>query len=448
MRTQLLVALAFLCGAEVACAQQWPTSPSLPYAPAPSSAPWIGSYVPSTAPSEVPVLATSPPSISSAPLVEGGEVLSASSTRGRGGSNGICWVSADYLMGWVQSYRLPIPLVTTGSTADAIPGTLGVPGTQVLFGDEVTFGNFYGFQAALGAFCDDDRRFSIEGRGFVLFEDNIRFFLASDANGSPLIARPLYDVDAERPGVAYDAFPNVIAGNVDVQASTKLYGFEVNTRYHSMGTPRLRANALLGFRYLNLEEMLAIHDEFRPLRNNAVTFNGQPITQDDLVRSFDQFNTRNQFYGGQIGGQVYWEEPWFFLNFHAKIGFGCTQQQAVINGSSTLITPTGTETAVGGVLALASNIGGRTRNVFGILPECGISGGLFVTDYLRISAGYSILLWNRVLRPGDAIDPQVNTGLIPTSPNFGLPGPAKPEFRFNDSSFWVQSFQCGLEWTF
>src|SRR5262245_1149989 len=45
------------------------------------------------------------------------------------------WVGVHYLMGWMRQGPLGVPLVTTGSVADAVPGAIGQPGTVVLFGD-------------------------------------------------------------------------------------------------------------------------------------------------------------------------------------------------------------------------------------------------------------------------------------------------------------------------
>src|SRR5947209_3363321 len=48
------------------------------------------------------------------------------------------WANADYLLWWIRKGPLPVPLVTTGSENDALPGVPGQPGTRVLFGGSGT----------------------------------------------------------------------------------------------------------------------------------------------------------------------------------------------------------------------------------------------------------------------------------------------------------------------
>src|SRR3954462_1458789 len=45
------------------------------------------------------------------------------------------WVRAEYLLWWSKNGPLHEPLVTLGSSNDAIPGALGQPDTQVIFGN-------------------------------------------------------------------------------------------------------------------------------------------------------------------------------------------------------------------------------------------------------------------------------------------------------------------------
>ena len=46
------------------------------------------------------------------------------------------WLRAEALYWWTKASPLPVPIVTQGSAADAIPGALGQPGTSVLIGDQ------------------------------------------------------------------------------------------------------------------------------------------------------------------------------------------------------------------------------------------------------------------------------------------------------------------------
>jgi hypothetical protein len=134
------------------------------------------------------------------------------------------------------------------------------------------------------------------------------------------------------------------------------------------------------------------------------------------------------------------------LEAFAKLGLGITHQQADINGSTSLSSAAGIQTVPGGVLALPSNIGHHSRTQFGIIPEFGVNVGVEVCEHVRLNVGYSLLMWNRVLRPAAQIDHAVNPTQIPSNAAFGtLGGPNAPQYRFNDEFFWTHTFSLGLE---
>ena len=140
------------------------------------------------------------------------------------------------------------------------------------------------------------------------------------------------------------------------------------------------------------------------------------------------------------------------------LGIGVVHQVAEINGLSTLITATETRTAVGGLLAQTTNIGRRSRDEFGLIPEFGLNVGCQITCHLRAYVGYSILYWrNDTIRPGSIIDRAVVESLIPTigrplAATTGVPARAdfanRPLFSFRDVDFWAQGVSAGLEFSF
>jgi hypothetical protein len=439
----MLVALAFLCGACGVHAQQWPgypyAQPNLGYTPTyqPGAGPYYMQAVPQ------PVLM--PPS----PPADPGPAQAAPATGGGGApaNGGLWWASAGYTLSWFRQDRLPGPVLTTGSIMDDRPGALGQPHTSVLLDNHLTYDNLSGFQLQGGLYLDDDRTWSIEGVGFYISPGRTHFAAASDTAGTPLLTRPILNVISEQESSVIDAFPGIAAGGIRVDSRSELYGFEVNGRWLGGDMGRLRADALGGFRFLHLRENFTIHDNVTPLVPGSLTFNAGPVNPPNSLEDMDSFSTTNVFYGGQIGGRLSWEDTWGYVRMFGKLGLGLTTERSLIEGTSTLITPGAPPTVTpGGVLALPSNIGLRNRTVFGIVPEWGVNVGVSITDYLRVSAGYSFLLWNRVVRPGDLIDRGLNPGQIPTAPAFGgALDPARPEFRFNDSPFWVHTLNCAVE---
>ena len=70
----------------------------------------------------------------------------------------------------------------------------------------------------------------------------------------------------------------------------------------------------------------------------------------------------------------------------------------------------GTSTVVpAGFLALPTNSGSPYhRNDFAMVPELGATLGLDLTARLRLTAGYSLIYWSKVVRAGDQVDINVN----------------------------------------
>src|SRR5262249_23233344 len=176
-----------------------------------------------------------------------------------------------------------------------------------------------------------------------------------------------------------------------------------------------------GFRYMRLAESLRIQDRLTPLLPGTITFNGgtNPVIPPDQLADEDFFGTVNDFYGFQFGGSLHWEHKWLSLDAFGKVGVGATVERVRINGSTTLISGAGNQVAEGGILALPSNIGDRSRTVFGFVPEAGLNFNIEATNHIRLRFGYSFLFWDKVVRPGRQIDGAVNPGLVPSDLTFG-----------------------------
>ncbi len=140
-----------------------------------------------------------------------------------------------------------------------------------------------------------------------------------------------------------------------------------------------------------------------------------------------------------------YETAWFNVGLFAKIALGASDQEVDINGTTTLFSPTGNQTTPGGILALPSNIGDHNRTLLCFVPEGGISVGVNLTSHIELTAAYSFLYWNQVVRPNAQVDATVNTNAVPSDSSFGSnTGPGRPAFNFNEESFWMQTITFGL----
>lgn len=179
-----------------------------------------------------------------------------------------CWISAEYLYWWISRGSTP-PLVTTGSPADPFPGAIGQPGTQVLFGGrrELDFNGMSGMRFGAGTWLGPRSLWGVEASGFSFDHAVDRFRAASDTAGNPPLFIPFFRPDVGREGgftVSTPAIlnpiarPGFFAGAVNVDAITHLWGTEANILRNITRTNNVRLDWLLGFRFLDLSEGLAV----------------------------------------------------------------------------------------------------------------------------------------------------------------------------------------------
>src|SRR5262249_19876326 len=102
-------------------------------------------------------------------------------------------------------------------------------------------------------------------------------------------------------------------------------------------------------------------------------------------------------------------------------------------------------TLPGGLLALTSNGGNHIDHTTSAVPEVGFTVSYQINPNIRVHAGYTMLWWLEVVRPGDQIDFSVNPNLIPPITTAGATLPARPGFVQNASDLFVQSVNIGVE---
>jgi hypothetical protein len=361
------------------------------------------------------------------------------------------WASADYLAWWIKDSRTP-PLVTTSpaGTPVAMAGVLGVPGTMVLHGsNDLENEEFSGGRFTAGAWLDSCKTIGLEG-SFMFLGQRTNNFMAGSL-GAPILARPFFDARGFE-NAQLVAFPGVVAGNVVVSRGSSLWGADADLRYRACcgclwgGT--YRVDLLGGFRYGELREELGI-TEFLVVPAGS-TVPRAPGPASILVQ--DQYKTKNQFYGGQVGVDSEFHYGSWFLGATAKFALGTMHDTVGIQGVTTLAAPGVTTIAAGGLLAQPTNIGKYSHDRVAFIPEVGLKVGYQVNDHVRVYVGYDFLYFNNVVRPGDQIDRVVNVSQLPniTSPATGEPvrGVPRPMFNFKDSDFWAQGINFGLEFRY
>jgi hypothetical protein len=363
------------------------------------------------------------------------------------------WARPEYLLWWLKSAPLPVPLVTTGDpnigfdpnsgNTVNIAGAIGQPGTQILYGDQrVSYRAFSGLRLTIGTWLDDNELFGIEGGGFAIERLTSNFSAASDASGNPPLYFPIFSAiaGAER-GIPIADPLRGFSGDVFVNSSLRLWGAEGNGTVVLVRDPGLVWTAFSGFRYADLLEHLEIH--------NMTT----DLIFDNVASLSDSFTTRNQFYGGQLGSRLFVERGRCFLDVVGKVALGYNHEVVGVLGQisqagSNPLTPPGPGTFPGGLFAQPSNIGEHKSDEFAALSSVELKLGYAISPRARAFVGYEFLYWSRVVRPGNQIDRNVNlTQNAVLDPNGAgvLVGSAQPAPQFNRSEFWAQGVNFGLE---
>ena len=350
------------------------------------------------------------------------------------------WIRAEYMNWRIKAANFPA-LVTSGSFADPMPGALGADNTRVLLGGSGT--NFFdrrGGRFSVGWWLDEEQILGVDASYFFLGGRSInRIFVSA---GEPVLATPFLNVNTGSPDASVAAFPGITSGQIAVNAPSFFQSAELNVTALLWQTERFRLEGLAGFRYVNLNEglhltetsLVTLAPQFIPL----FPFNGNTITLSD------SFDTRNHFYGGQIGTRAELHLKRWTFDILTKVAVGVSHETIAIRGFTGIDTQPATAVNAG-LFAVSSNSGQFSRSTFAAVPEVGVNLGFQLTDHIRIRAGYTFLYWSNVARPGDQVDTGVNPNLVPTFMNPGTAGPARPTFAFRGTDFFAHGANVGLE---
>ena len=392
-------------------------------------------------------------------------LISQSSYFGNGNGNGNrFWGGADTLLWGIKPGNTP-PLATSGTLASL--GALG-PGTNVLYGGNQGSDLRVGGRFTMGAWLDAGQTRGIEGSFFFLNGQSNEFNANSAGDpGSSVLARPYLNAISGLEESELVSFPGLTSGSLLITSSSQFLGAQLNGICNlfssnccsdnccptnccqtvgylpgSGSQTGYRADMIAGLMYLNLNENLVITENIRFLPTVL-----PPFDPNSTIQVTDRFETRNNFYGGQVGVRGEWYSGGWFTNATGAIALGDTHQQVRIDGSTVFTSSGGTSvTQPGGLLALPTNMGTYSRDKFTVVPQVGLNVGRQLTSNLRVYVGYTLIYWSSVVRPGDQVDPVINTTQLPTPTGPGvLVGPARPAFAFHDTDFWAQGVNIGME---
>ena len=360
------------------------------------------------------------------------------------------WAQGEYLLWWTSGMNLP-PLVTTSpqGTLREEAGVLGQPNTTILFGDApLEVGSQSGARVSLGMWLDPTGCRAIEGSYMILGQASQRFEMSSE--GDPTIARPFFSLGLVAPPepaeqssllIAFDGVDGqgedfLRGGSILVEGKTRFQGAELLFRRSLVQHGERQLHLLLGYQFNRLEDELLIEHEY--------TVELPALEAGTHYEQFDLFDTANSFHGAQLGVVFRERLRRLSLDMSMKLGLGGTHSRVLIDGETISTLNAVSDESLGGLLALASNIGEYQRNHFAMIPELGVTLGYDVTCGVRATFGYTFLYWSKVARPGDQIDLDVNISQFGDD-GANLVGEPRPEFSWVTTDFWAQGLRFGLD---
>jgi hypothetical protein len=343
------------------------------------------------------------------------------------------YVRGEYLGWWVKGDSTPA-LATTSTTGT---GVLGQPSTSVLFGNNPVNSQMRsGARVVAGWWLNPSARIECEFFGLGTTQTNF----SESSTGTPILARPYFNLQTGAQAAFLLAFPATTQGSIHIMENSSFLGAGIHATQNlscinCCPDRQFRWDFVYGFRYLRLAENLTINDSYMtPTAAPGTTFT-----------NFDGFKTANNFYGADLGLMRERRSSRWSLATTGRIALGFTSQVATISGNSTISNSAGTTTTPGGVLALPTNIGTYHHDTFTYVPQLELKLGYFVTQNLRLTAGYDLIYWSRVARPGEQISTSVNAS---QQSGGTLTGAAGPLFSFHESDLLIQGFSVGGELVF
>ena len=343
------------------------------------------------------------------------------------------WAEADYLYWQVQGSPKVIPLVIEQPVA-------GAPFDVVLGGEKTKNDWHSGGKFALGYWFDECNNLGVEVNYFFLGAHSKHSSVASNANGSPRLRVPFFNVMTDQPDSSALATPGLFKGAASLKTSNKMQGAEFNIIKEIPFRSCSSFKILAGFRYWNFEDSLTFSVD-SPLVVVPTVYNYQ-----------DKFRTQNNFYGGQIGACFKQDFSSFFFDVKGKIALGAVHQKSTIEGFFQTNEFTGSvQTFSGGFFALPTNIGHHKKTRFSTILDLNLNFGYHVTDNISICLGYSVIYASQVLRASKQMSSNINptqSANIEFTPTPVLVGEASPKGKLKSSSLWAQGLNAGLDFIF
>ncbi|KLU05703.1 putative signal peptide and transmembrane protein [Rhodopirellula islandica] len=342
------------------------------------------------------------------------------------------WIRADYMHLWVDGQNAP-SLVTTGraGTARDVAGEIGQLGTETIYGGMLGDEGRSAGRIEIGRYLGDT---GLAISGSVLFSEEITQRFSADGSQYSILARPYVDVtpggtdNGETADLIH--FNNEIRGNISVDSSTEFGGADALVRALLINQRGRKMESFVGYRFLQLDDRLAIHDERRYL------VDGGGVDAGTLLEQTDNLSVENRFHGATMGIRSTTSGDVWSFNTQVQLGIGVMHSSVAASGSSLRSEPQAgggviTSQSNTGLLVRSTNSGVREFDELAVAPEIQLSVTRHFWNDWDVTIGYQFLYLSRVMRAAEQIDPLLNLSDLSIGGFEGSRRP-DPEGTYND----------------
>jgi hypothetical protein len=352
------------------------------------------------------------------------------------------WTTFEYLLWTTRDGPSTWPIAVSGTPPNgANPFTPG--SVSLLGGKELNWEAQNGARFVVGAFLPGSNRVGFEATAAILEVKPLLRSLASGPQGLPILGTPfINELTGQVDSVLASSPGN--PGSISASATNQMYYIDINMVGNVLRRQYMTVNLIGGFRNFNLAEGLVVQHS-GTVNTLGFTFQGAPIAVGTQTALEDRFDTTNHFYGAQIGFQFQYRWRNWSFDMGNQFAMGVMRRSEELSGFSQadgIRVP-------GGVLVSTTNIGRRTDNEFGVVPQFDLKIGWQANPNIRFFMGFDFLYASSVIRPGNQVDPVVNPTLVPFRPEFGTAaGTARPGQLFINNDWWVTGLSWGMNLKF
>lgn len=232
--------------------------------------------------------------------------------------------------------------------------------------------------------------------------------------------------------VAHD--DGLLMGERLVRADSEIAGAEVLVREAVWWTDVARIDVMAGYRHAHLFDRVLVDDSSTSLD----TMSGYAVG--NTLERFDQFNTENNFHGGELGLSTRWWHRCWSCQLVGKLAYGGVFTKNGIYGQTIETDNTGPDPVVlapvdGGVFVMPGDIGRADPSDPTILTEIGFNLEYQLRWDMRVALGYTLLYWDAVTRAPALVQQSINTTQF-------------SDVLLDRTSFWAQGLNASFEYQF